>query len=282
MLDTLHAGAASCALTLLTTDKSASKLYTALPDGRYTKVRDYDLGFLLHAERREVADLNSLYSLLDEIRTRGNVVAVRGDLDRAYYAAKEHDPNYKIARRKNDKGDGIPAHLLEVQRRWIMHDLDDYPLPPDADLAIDPVGIIDAAIRDVLPEEFHDAQCIWQLSNSAGLVPGILKAHLFFWTDEPWDNAKLRKWIKSNAPHLDTAPFSANQPHFVCDPIIKDLDGRIAIDPLPARLGWRPGTHEVVALPPLLETQKARKARARAPSVAPPHQGCSPVRSTSV
>ena len=261
MLDTLHAGAASCALTLLTTDKSASKLYTALPDGRYTKVRDYDLGFLLHAERREVADLDSLYSLLDEIRTRGNVVAVRGDLDQAYYAAREHDPNYKITRRKNDKGDGIPAHLLEVQRRWIMHDLDDYPLPPDADLAIDPVGIIDAAIRNVLPEEFYDAKCIWQLSNSAGLVPGILKAHLFFWTDEPWDNAKLRKWIKSNAPHLDTAPFSANQPHFVCDPIIKDLDGRTAIDPLPARLGWRPGTHEVVALPPLLETQKARKAR---------------------
>ena len=183
----------------------------------------------------------ALYSLLDEIRTRGNVVAVRGDLDQAYYAAKEHDPNYKIARRKNDKGDGIPAHLLEVQRRWIMHDLDDYPLPPDADLAIDPVGIIDAAIRNVLPEEFHDAKCIWQLSNSAGLVPGILKAHLFFWTDEPWDNAKLRKWIKLNAPHLDTAPFSANQPHFVCDPIIKDLDGRTAIDPLPARLGWRSG-----------------------------------------
>ena len=84
MLDTLHAGAASCALTLLTTDKSASKLYTALPDGRYTKVRDYDLGFLLRAERREVADLDSLYTLLDEIRTRGNVVAVRGDLDQAY------------------------------------------------------------------------------------------------------------------------------------------------------------------------------------------------------
>ena len=154
--------------------------------------------------------------------------------------------------------------------------------PLDADLAVDPVGIIDAAIRDVLPEEFHDAQCIWQLSNSAGLVPGILKAHLFFWTDEPWDNAKLRKWIKLNAPHLDTAPFSANQPHFVCDPIIKDLDGRIAIDPLPARLGWRSGTHDVVALPPLVETRRTRESSAVSnTSVAAPHRGCSPVRLTS-
>ena len=67
-----------------------------------------------------------------------------------------------------------------------------------------------------------------------------------------------------SAPHLDTAPFSANQPHFVCDPIIKDLDGRIAIDPLPARLGWRSGTHEVVALPPLVETSKdTRKQRSQ-------------------
>ncbi len=113
-------------------------------------------------------------------------------------------------------------------------------------------------------------------------MPGILKAHLFFWTDEPWDNAKLRKWIKSNAPHLDTAPFSANQPHFVCDPIIKDLDGRTAIDPLPARLGWRSGTHEVVALPPLLETQKAREGPwHERPSDASATPDCTPGRLTS-
>ena len=119
----------------------------------------------------------------------GNVAIVRGELDDAYYRALERDPTYRIARRKNDKGDDIPPHLTEVSRCWIMHDMDDYPLPPDADLAVDPVGIIDAAIRNLLPEEFHDARCIWQLSNSAGLVPGILKAHLFFWLDKPWDNA---------------------------------------------------------------------------------------------
>ena len=43
MLDTLHAGAASCALTLLQRIRAAAKQYIDLPDGRYTKVRDYDL-----------------------------------------------------------------------------------------------------------------------------------------------------------------------------------------------------------------------------------------------
>ena len=37
---------------------------------------------------------------------------------------------HKIARRKNDKGDGIPAHLTEVPRQWIMLDIDGWPLPP--------------------------------------------------------------------------------------------------------------------------------------------------------
>ena len=262
MLDTLHAGAASCALTLLAAEqgRTAAKQYVKQLDGSYKKI-DYDFGFRFKAQRFEIAGLDGLYTFLDDARAMGNVAIVRGELDDAYYQALERDPSYRIARRKNDKGDDIPAHLTEVSRYWVMHDIDDYPLPPDADLAADPGGIIDAAIRNILPECFHDAHCIWQLSNSAGLVPGILKAHLFFWLDTPWDNAALRRWIKLNAPHLDTAPFSANQPHFVCDPIIKDLDGRTAIDPLPARLGWRSGTHEVVALPPLVETQKARKAR---------------------
>ena len=59
MLDTLHAGAASCALTLLTTDqgRTAAKQYAKLPDGSYTKV-DYDFGFRSKAQRREIAGLD--------------------------------------------------------------------------------------------------------------------------------------------------------------------------------------------------------------------------------
>ena len=65
-------------------------------------------------------------------RAMGNVAIVRGELDDAYYRALERDPSYRIARRKNDKCDDIPPHLTEVSRYWVMHDIDDYPLPPDA------------------------------------------------------------------------------------------------------------------------------------------------------
>jgi putative DNA primase/helicase len=257
VLDTLHAGAASCALTLLAAEqgRTAAKQYIKQPDGTYKKI-DYDFGFRFKAQRFEITGLDELYTFLDDARAMGNVAIVRGELDDAYYQALERDPSYRIARRKNDKGDDIPPHLMEVSRYWVMYDIDDYPLPPDANLTDDAVGLIDAAIRNILPECFHDARCIWQLSNSAGLVPGVLKAHLFFWLDTPWDNAALRRWIKLTAPHLDHAPFSANQPHYICDPIIKDDKGENAKDPLPARLGWRPGAHDVVALPPLVETPK--------------------------
>jgi hypothetical protein len=50
VLDTLHAGAASCALTLLAAEqgRTAAKQYIKQPDGTYKKI-DYDFGFRFKA-----------------------------------------------------------------------------------------------------------------------------------------------------------------------------------------------------------------------------------------
>ena len=112
--------------------------------------------------------------------------------------------------------------------------------------AVDPAAVIEEAIQALLPEPFHDAECFWQLSSSAGFVPGVLKVHLCYWLSEAQDNAYLRAWFKHFAPYIDIAPFSAVQPHYVADPKIEQGD-----DPLPERTGWRHGEVSAVTLPPL-------------------------------
>jgi putative DNA primase/helicase len=239
-------------LTVLLCDDghTASKKYACQPNGSWKKTADYNAGFTFGAMARECPNLQALAALVEDIRTDGNAFIVRGELDDAGRAAcEEADARnrvHKIARRKNDKGDGIPAHLTEVPRRWIMNDIDGWQLPPGADLATDPTAVIDAAIRSLYPEPFHDAECFWQLSSSAGFAPGLLKVHPFFWLSEAHDNAYLRRWFGHFAPLVDIAPFSAVQPHYLTDPVISG-----GIDPLPVRTGWRHGTIAEVVLPPL-------------------------------
>ena len=93
----------------------------------------------------------------------------------------------------------------------------------------------------------------WQVSSSAGFVPGVLKAHLCFWLSEARDNAYLRAWFRHFPPYIDIAPFSAVQPHYVADPKIEGGD-----DPLPGRTGWRHGPISEVTLPPFADVADRR------------------------
>ncbi len=164
------------------------------------------------------------------------------------------DPGCPFRRRKNPRGT-TPATLAEVARHWVMIDVDKWPLPPWAEIADDPESVIDVAVRDLLPEPFHDAMCFWQLSSSAGIRPGVLKVHLFFWLEQPVSNELLRDYSKAYAPQVDTTLFNAVQPHYIADPL---FEGRA--DPLPRRTGWRKGLDDMVRLPPL-DAAELRRSR---------------------
>ena len=118
--------------------------------------------------------------------------SVRGSLAPWARDKAAADPTFRIRRRKLRKG-GVDPSLLEVDRQWLMLDIDNWPLPSRADLADDPDIWVDAAIRELLPPAFHDAECWWQLSSSAGFVPEILKVHLFFWLTAPETNDHIRR-----------------------------------------------------------------------------------------
>ncbi|HME26316.1 MAG TPA: hypothetical protein VKI44_34155 [Acetobacteraceae bacterium] len=125
---------------------------------------------------------------------------VRGAL--AAVARKElaRNPNATIRRIKLVKANRGAPTLEEVDRLWVMLDIDGFPLRSLDDLAEDPEGAIDHAIHELLPEPFQDSACWWQLSSSAGFAQGILKVHLFYWLTQPASNLHIKTVLKQCAP----------------------------------------------------------------------------------
>ncbi|MBB5696441.1 hypothetical protein [Muricoccus pecuniae] len=223
----------------------------------------YDAGAVFTVQERSVACLADFAGLLETLRRDPCAFIVRGELLPEVRDLAAANPRHPFRRAKNVGRKGQPPTLAEVPRRWLMIDVDSYPLRSSDDLFADPESAIEAAIRDLLPEPFHDAACWWQLSASAGFVAGVLKVHLFFWLAEPTGNEELRHYLHVHAPAVDRAPYNAAQPHYIADPIV---EGRH--DPLPRRTGWIKGREDAVTLPTLdLETLRAavkeRKQRAR-------------------
>ena len=214
----------------------------------------YNAGSWFHATEHAPAGLHELAALLEEVQRDSKAFIVRGRLTDD--AKKLTAARKAVLRRKHPKN-GIDPTLVETPRQWIMADIDGWHLPEWADLVDDPETVIDAAIRDLLPEPFHDAEAWWQLSSSAGFVPGILKVHVFFWLSEPADNLHIKKVLRQHAPGVDRSPFSAAQPHYIAAPIIEG-----GHDPLPRRTGWRKGSEQAVTLPEQIAETRERSGRA--------------------
>jgi len=212
--------------------------------GQWSKV-SYQAGAMFAPCEHKVRNLAELVEVLDAVRHDPRAFVVRGALLAEAAEALAADPGHMIRRRKHTKNGVVPT-LEEVARRWIMVDIDNWPLPAWSDLVDDPEAAIDTAIHELLPDAFHDATCWWQLSSSAGFAAGFLKVHLFFWLTEPATNLHLKAVLKEHAPGVDRAPFNAAQPHYIADPIIEG-----GHDPLPRRTGWRQGLDDAVELPAL-------------------------------
>ncbi|MBI0538960.1 hypothetical protein D9599_25740 [Roseomonas sp. KE2513] len=193
-----------------------------------------------------MSNLADVAAAVEENRGDPRAFFVRGALLPEARAALAENPQHRFRRAKKASRTGKAATLEEVARRWVMIDIDGYPMRDSADLAVDPEEVIESAIRDLLPKCFHDAACFWQLSSSAGFVAGVLKCHLFFWLSEPISNEDFKLYLHVHAPGVDRAPFNAAQPHYIADPVIEG-----GHDPLPRRAGWIKGMEEEVVLPAL-------------------------------
>lgn len=172
----------------------------------------------------KINGLDQLYTTLQRLRSRPDLLIVRGGLI---------DINAKSVRRawkpKTNPKTGIvsPPGLKDVDRAWMVADLDTLAPPPElrAELQADPSGGLEKAGRwaqTQLPAWLQDADCIAQWSNSAGRDGyAKLKMHIFFWLDRAVCSDSLSAYA-ATIPVLDPATCRSCQPIYTADPIIED------------------------------------------------------------
>ena len=173
----------------------------------------------MHFRWNEVlcSSLADLHQTLIAIEDRREVFVIRGEpCDRS-------KPDQTVRRLVN----GGDAAFRDVPRHWIMLDIDGVP----ALAGVDPVSPEALShVVGLLPAEFQGVSFIAQWSSSAGLEPGLIKVHLWYWLENPLGSHDLRVWAKGLAPLIDPALFNAVQPHYTARPIFDGLP-----DPVPAR-----------------------------------------------
>ena len=148
-----------------------------------------------------------------------------------------------------DKG---PAGLVDIPQAFAVFDYDSAPILPAHDqetgeladdhanralpdpLSDPEIGV--AQVIRVLPPEFRDCACVWQVTASAGFKPGW-RLRTFHLLDRPVISKQLKMWVKPAVDRglLDDCTLTASQPVYVALSIIGGED------PCPQRFGiWRP------------------------------------------
>lgn len=170
-------------------------------------------------------------------RFRSRVVADLPDLlnalrgaDRAGEIAVRGAPRAPTGRRAihDDSAKG-PAGLDVVPRQWGGFDWDNVALPPDVDPLLNPEAIPPIIFKR-LPPPFRVADCIVQISASAGVKPGA-RARTFHLLDRPLTGAQLKLWCRPAIEKklLDPVTLVECQPHYL------SITVRGGHDPCPER-----------------------------------------------
>lgn len=179
---------------------------------------------------RTVADLVGLSALLTKIEKHPKACVIRGRYVGDVVAAERDGADYQAGkvRRALDYFDDQPMHAILI-------DVDKFE-PLCADALTEPLAAIDEFIFTMLPEAFRGAGYHWQLSNSAGHESKgtELRAHLWFWLEQPRTSSQLKTWAKATGLKADLALFNPVQVHYTALPIFEEGQS----DPYPARSGY--------------------------------------------
>lgn len=184
-------------------------------------ISDYDKAYEYGVEERELLDLRSLATVLDEVAGEPSVCAIRG--------CYEPVPVGVSVVRTIDSTVDRPHH-------WFMLDVDRYE-PLLADPVADPLGAIHELLETHLPE-LIGASFYWQLSPSAGHAKnaGKLKCHLFFWSDTAYDSETMSAWARTKL-YVDSVVMRQVQPMFIAAPVFEPG----IQDPVAVRSGFEDG-----------------------------------------
>lgn len=219
-------------LTVLT---SAGPLLTKVFSA--SGMADYDDAKNFKVNTAKVDSLDELAVVLDKLRSNPRRCVIRGEFigEEAAAALFESDKPGLYQR--------LNMLFRETPRHWVMFDIDKYS-PVLYDPVAEPLEAIQEFIESELPAEFHGANFVWQMSSSAGQKPGLLKAHVWFWSDIAYTGTQWRDYVRGNKLPIDVAPFRRVQIHYTADPVFQDG----AVDPMALRFGYQSGGRPTVSV----------------------------------
>lgn len=204
----------------------AKRCHAPTPDG----FAPCDMPKHFHVKALPVRGLGDVHKVVSSLQHKPRHCVIRGEPK----AGKTG-----TVRRTSENFEDVPRH-------WLCIDVDGF-RPTESDPAAAPIEASHEFIREVLPE-FKGASFVCQQSSRAGVVPGVLKCHLWFWLDTPATSAELRRWAKAtNAQHpgaIDEALYSPVQIHYTANPIFT----RGTVDPIAQRVWLYQGMKDSVRL----------------------------------
>jgi hypothetical protein len=150
-------------------------------------------------------------------------------------------------------GEAFPAGLVVVPRWWICFDVEKLARP--ATLAFDDGAALARYVRELLPEPFKRAACVWQLSGSSGhpSKQDEMRLHLFFMLDAEVLPQVWKPYF-AGLKFVDPSAFDRGKLIFTAAPIIHN-----GVDPIACRHGLIEGDPRVTVPKPIIE-QSARIA----------------------
>lgn len=203
------------------------------------KIDSYDDAKFFSRKVVRVGNLLELSSLLRELEGRPSTALIRGRYRTD--AARDTDVGLTDDELATAKRASFVRKALHYFGDQALHsmliDIDKFD-PLTCDPVQDPGEAVAEYIATCLPYPFHGAAHHWQMSGSAGHPdkPG-LRAHVWFWLQEPLSSAQLKAWATATGAAVDKAIYHPVQWHFCANPVFADG----VADPVPVRSGFVQG-----------------------------------------
>jgi hypothetical protein len=212
-----------------------------------------------------VAGIEVVHYIISAVENRPRVALVKEAI--APGADQNHLRRRCAAGVDERTGECFPAGLSVIPRRWIVLDIEKLPCPPLSDFR-DGAALVNH-VRCLLPSEFKNVACVWQLSGSSGHPSRSdeIRLHVFFMLDQAVFPSAWKSFF-AGKEFVDPSAFDKVKLIFTAAPII-----HYGKDPIKKRHGLSDG-EPVVAVPKAVSEQSTALANGagktkRSPAAAP-------------
>lgn len=216
------------------------------PDGTITRL-GYDKASHFACAQVPLASIFELHTLLvHEVEPDPRIAFIRGKPIDVEGRDLEQDLIEYRLRRSTHQVDSPPTYRA-AGHRVTMFDIEGGRLPNGFDPRHEPAACVRHVVECLLPAEFRNVTCHYQLSSRTGFAPDF-GVHLWFWLDHPWSDEHCKAFSdyvnarSATDARIDRSVFNPVQIHYTSRPIFEEG----ILDPIPRRSGLILGTRHSV------------------------------------